>query len=104
MPFSENSWSQFTAADYSLAQWHKACLIHLHDGAPTSKDACKLPVMEPDGTYNRNAIHAAAGALAGARGGVQAAAAKKRASARKLVRLYREMGDEPPENLVRLAG
>jgi hypothetical protein len=72
-------------------------------GEEKVKDKCKLPVKEPGGTYNRNGIHAAAGALAGARGGVQAPAAEKKKAARKLVRLYREMDEEPPESLRRLA-
>jgi len=103
MPFSNKPWSQFSQSDYTLEQWHRACLIHLHEGRPTAKSQCKLPVREPEGTYNRNGIHAAAAVLAGARGGVDAPREKKRAAARKLVSLYREMGDTPPDSLKRLA-
>ena len=103
MPFSEKPWGQFDASDYTLEQWHAACLIHLHDGPPTSKDQCKLPVREPDGTLNRNAIHAAAAVLAGARGGVDAPPEAKSKAARKLVRLYGEMDEEPPDTIKRMA-
>lgn len=104
MPFSNKPWGQFKESDYTLEQWHHACLIHLHQGDPTSKEQCKLPVREPDGTLNRNGIHAAAAALAGARGGVDAPTDEKKAAARKLIRLYREMGEEPPASIKRLAG
>lgn len=104
MAVSERPWSQFSQADYTLAQWHRACLIHLHDGPPAAKNQCKLPVREPDGTLNRNGVHAAAAVLAGARGGVQAPPDQKRRAARALVRLYRDLEEEPPESIRRLAG
>jgi len=105
MAVSNKPWGQFRESDYTLEQWHRACLIHLHSGAPTAKAQCKLPVREPDGTLNRNGVHAAAAALAGARGGVKAPAAEKRKAARALVRLYRrELKEEPPESILRIAG
>jgi hypothetical protein len=104
MPISNRPWSQFQESDYDLDQWHRACLIHLHDGPPTAKAQCKLPVREPDGTLNRNGVHAAAAALAGARGGVDAPADEKRRAARALIRLYRELEEEPPESIRRIAG
>lgn len=104
MPFSDKPWSNFDASDYSVEQWHRACLIHLHEGEPTSKDQCKLPVREPSGTLNRNAIHAAAAALAGARTPLNAPADEKRKAARKLISLYKEMGEVAPDSTFRLAG
>ena len=102
---SNKPWSQFKESDYTLEQWHRACLIHLHDGKPTSKEQCKLPVREPDGTLNRNGVHAAAAALAGARGGVKAPPEAKRKAARALVRLYRRvLKEDPPESILRIAG
>lgn len=64
MPISNRLWSQFDESDYTLEQWYRACLIHLHEDEPTAKNNCKLPMREPDGTLNRNAVHAAAAALA----------------------------------------
>ena len=52
---------------------------------------------------NRNAVHAAAQVLAGARGGVDAPREQTRRAARKLLSLYKEIGDEPPESLRDLA-
>lgn len=96
---SEKPWSDYTAADYSPEQWHAACLIHQHDGAPTSKGQCKLPVRTPTGTVNRNGVHAAAAALAGARGGVDASDAEKAAAAKALLGLYAKLDEEPPVSL-----
>lgn len=99
---SNRAWSQFSESDYTDEQWKRACLIVMGDGS--SKSDCKLPVREPDGTLNRNAVHAAAAVLAGGRGGVQASADDKRKAARALIRLYGQLGEEPPDSLKRLAG
>lgn len=106
MPFSNKPWGSISEADYRDAEhFCSACLIDLNEpGKEKVKAKCKLPVKEPGGAYNRNAIHAAAAALAGARGGVDAPPAEKAKAARKLIRLYREMDEEPPESLVRIAG
>ncbi len=104
MPFSNKPWSDYQESDYSPEQWKAACLIHLGDSNPPVKDEHKLPVKEPSGTYNRNGIHAAAAVLAGARGGVDAPPDEKRKAAKKLLSLYKEMGDTPPDSLYRVAG
>jgi hypothetical protein len=98
---SDTPWSDFTAADYTPAQWHKACLIHNHapGEVPDTKGDCKLPVRQPDGRVNVNGVHAAAGVLAGARGGVDATAGQKRIAAAQLRGLYRKIGDTPPSSL-----
>lgn len=96
---SEKPWSDYTAADYSIEQWHAACLIHQHEGAPTSKGQCKLPVKTPNGTLSRAGVHAAAAALAGARGGVNASSSEKAAAAKALVRYYGQLNEEPPPSL-----
>jgi len=98
---SEKPWSDYTSADYSVEQWHNACLIHQHDGAPTSKSQCKLPVKTPNGAINRNGVHAAAAALAGARGGVHASSDEKSSAAKSLIRFYHQMDEEPPPSLMR---
>ena len=100
---STQPWSNYTKADYTPEQWHSACLIHIHDGPPTSKSQCKLPVKTPSGTLNRNGVHAAAAALAGARGGVNAPSEEKAKAARALVRYYRELGDQAPASLLKHA-
>lgn len=105
MAISDRPWGSISESDYQDAdQFCAACLIDLNPpGKEKTKALCKLPVREPDGTINRNAVHAAAAALAGARGGVQAPPDQKRKAARTLMRLYRLLDEEPPESLRRLA-
>jgi 2'-5' RNA ligase len=97
---SEELWSNFTKADYTPEQWHAACLIHTHEGEPTSKNECKLPVKTPDGALNRNGVHAAAAALAGARGGLKGVSDdQKKKAGNALKRYYAQLDEEPPESL-----
>lgn len=105
-PVSDKPWSDFTAADYTPAQWHRACVIHDHPAGqvPDDKEHCKLPIREPDGTLNRGGVHAAASVLAGGRGGVQASPAQKAAAARAVLSAYHTIGDTPPDSLTALAG
>lgn len=92
-----------SASRFTIEQWRASCLI----GPATesdSKDDYKLPVKEPNGDVNSNAVHAAAAALAGGRGGVDAPTDEKKAAARKLLALYRQIGDDAPDSLLELAG
>jgi HK97 family phage prohead protease len=92
-----------SAARFSPQQWARACLIDTGEGDTASKARYKLPVKEPDGMVNRNAVHAAVAALAGGRGGVDASAEQKASAARALVRMYGEMDEEAPESVRRMA-
>jgi hypothetical protein len=100
VPVSEKPWSAYTEADYSIQQWHNACLIHQHTGPPTSKAQCKLPVKTPNGTLNRNGVIAAAGALAGARTPIQASTEEKNSAARALIRYYQQLNMKPTPKLL----
>lgn len=101
---SDKTWSDFSAADYSLEQYRAATLIHPAEESENKGDY-KLPVKEPDGTVNRNAVHAAASALAGGRGGVDAPTEQKTQAAKTLVGLYRnQLKEDPPDSLLELAG
>lgn len=107
MAVSDEPWGQVSESDYADAgAFCDACLINLNTGGRSgwTKANCKLPVKEPGGDVNRNAIHAAAAVLSGARGGVDAPADAKRAAARKLVAMYRAADEEPPEMISRMAG
>jgi len=101
---SDTAWSEFTAADYDIDQWKRACLIDTGEGEEDSKDRYKVPVREPDGTLNRNGCHAAAGAHGiSAVKGIDDATREKAAKA--LVKLYQdELDEDPPESLLKLAG
>lgn len=97
---SEKPWSSWTEADYTLEQWDRACLIHFHETTPpTSKNMCKLPVRTPDGVLNRNGVHAAAAALAGARNPVKAPQQKIDAAKKALIGLYKQLNEDPPPSL-----
>lgn len=106
MAISDRPWGDISQADYRDAEHYcRSALINLNEGPPENwtKERCKLPVYEPGGALNRNAVHAAAAVLAGSRGGVMAPAAAKRRAARKLVALYGELGEDPPVSIVALA-
>ena len=100
--FSDAAWDG-SASRFTPEQWKASTLIDTGEGDPDAKERYKLPVREPSGAYNRNAIHAAAAALAGGRGGVDAPPAAKKSAARKLVRLYAEMKEDAPPSIKRMA-
>ena len=105
---SERAWGSISESDYEDAKdYCGACLIDLNEsGEDPVKDRCKLPVYEPKKmgrALNRKAVHQAAAVLAGARGGVDAPGEAKEKAARKLLRLYRELDEDPPEKLKELA-
>jgi hypothetical protein len=102
---SRKPWSGAASNYNDTDAYCAACLIDLNPSGAEKKQAlCKLPVKEPGGAVNVNALHAAASALAGGRTKLQASTAAKAAAARKLLSLYRRAGEEPPESLTKLAG
>lgn len=103
MPFSGVAWDAGKAAKgQSPEAFCQCCLIDLNSGrGEKSKNLCKLPLKySPDGEYNLNAMAVAVGRLLQ----VDAPTAIKKKAAKKLLRLYREAGKEPPETLMRYAG
>jgi hypothetical protein len=101
MPVSNRPWGSISESDYpSPESFCRASLIDLNPaGQRKTKANCKLPVREPGGALNRNGVHAAAQRLMA----TDAPPEEKRAAARKLIRLYAEIGDEPPESVRRMA-
>jgi HK97 family phage prohead protease len=84
-------------------EYQRSCLIDRGGDAPP-KERCSLPVLEPNGDINANALGAAAAALAGARGGLAGVSmAQKATAARKLMRLYRQAQMQAPPSLMTLA-
>jgi hypothetical protein len=102
MAVSDKPWGNISDSDYKdAATFCKYCLIDMNEpGKDKVKNMCKLPVYEPDGTLNRNGVHAAAARI----NQVDAPLSEKRKAAKKLVRLYAELKEEPPESIKRLAG
>ena len=97
---SEAAWDG-NAADYPDAESYcRACLIDANPaGAAKTKGLCHLPVKTASGTLNRTAMGAAAAALVGARGGVKVTPAQKKAAAKKLLGMYRQIEADPPPAL-----
>ena len=86
-------------ARFADDEYQRSCLID-RGGSDPVKTRCSLPVLEPDGTINTNALAAAAAALAGARGGLKDVSAEQKASAqRKLRGLYAKTDKQPPDSL-----
>ncbi len=105
MAVSDAPWDGSASRWPDAGGYCDACLINENGGnrREWTKDACKLPVRTPAGEVSRAGVHAAAAALAGGRGGVSASAASKKAAARKLLRLYGELKETPPESIRRMA-
>ncbi len=73
---------------FTPEEYQRACLVE------------GLPVLEPDGAVNVNALAVAAGRLRQ----VEATGAEKAAAARKLVRYYRLASLKPPATITNMAG
>lgn len=103
--FTDKPWDGTQARWKNPATYVQDCLIDLTPpGKPKEYQYGKLPVREPDGAYNVNGMHSAAAVLAGGMGGLKGVPpVKKRAAARKLLALYRERKENPPDSLKRLA-
>lgn len=97
--------------DGSASRWPdtesycQACLLDLN---PPGKDKvqalCKLPIREPNGDINANALPAALGALNGARNALSGVSAQdKKKAARALVRAYGAAKLDVPDSLKALA-
>ncbi len=94
--------------DSSLArfeddQYQRSCLIE-REGEMPVKERCLLPVLEPNGDVNVNALGSAAASLTGTRGGLRNVSQfEKATAARKLIRFFSQAEMESPEALRRLA-
>jgi HK97 family phage prohead protease len=88
---------------FSDEEYRRSALLCRGTDAPPKTD-CSLPVLEPSGALNTNALGAAAAALAGGRGGLaNVSGAQRAAAARRLIRYYSAARMEPPASVVSLA-
>ena len=91
------------AARFTDDEYARACLVD-RGGDIEVKERCSLPVLEPDGVLNVNALGNAAGVLMGARGGLRGVKPDiKSRAARKLLRMYDQADATPPQGLRQLA-
>jgi HK97 family phage prohead protease len=88
-----------SASRFEDDEYQRSCLV-CRPGDEPPKTRCSLPVLEPNGDLNRNGVHAAAGRL----GQTGLSPELKAQAARKLVRLYRQLGETPPPAVVAMAG
>jgi hypothetical protein len=108
MAITEISWDG-SEGRFSDEEWAHSCILDMGDCSAASKQATakqryKLPIREPNGDLNVNALGSAAGALGGARTPLQACPAAKKAAARRLVTAYGEAKLDVPEHVTSLAG
>lgn len=107
---SNKPWSSISDNDYADAEdYARACLVNMNTGDSKTwiKAKAHLPVREPKkmgGKINVNAVHAAYGALVGARGGVKLPPDQKKAAAKALLRIYKNVLQvDVPEALKNMA-
>ncbi len=103
--FTNKPWDGSANRWPDAASYADSSLINLNTGARSNwtKGNVKLPIQEPNGDYNVNAIHSAASVLSGGMGGVQAPPAAKKAAAKKLVALYARMKEDVPPSIKQMA-
>ena len=81
-----------------------ACLVDLNpSGQDKTQSNCKLPIAEPNGDININALPAALGALNGARSDMKIPVDAKKKAAKALLRAYREAKLDVPDSLKNMA-
>lgn len=87
--------SRFTDEQYerSCVLDRKVCGGEMMEMSP--KQRCSLPIKEPGGEINRNAVHAAAARISQVEACPEAISAAKS----KLRSAYKAMGEEPPDSL-----
>lgn len=104
---STKPWSEFQKSDYDDDQWKRACLLDRGEEHATPKQRYGIPVREPSGILNRNAMGAAAAVLSSVDGTGSARGSKVKgspeqiaAAKRKLASLYRsQLEQDPPPGL-----
>lgn len=90
---SDKPWNG-AASQYDDAQWKRATAAC--DGTGTPKETCFLPHHEPDGTLNRNGVHAAAQRVSSLKGKSPASVARAKSHLRNH---YSQMGESAPDSI-----
>lgn len=103
MAVTDQPWDG-SAARFQDDQWARSCVLDLADCSESArgmhaKMRYKLPIREPGGAINANALGAASAALAGARSPLKACPAAKTAAAKRLLAAYRQAGMTAPDSL-----
>lgn len=101
METTNKAWDGSASRWPDSASFCKSCLIDENtSGSDKVQAKCHLPIYEPDGTLNLNALGPAVGALAGARGqSVDATPASKQKAAAKLRSIYTQLKRPIPDTI-----
>jgi len=97
---SNKPWGDFPNSAFTDEQFIRSCVLDRGPDAGTAKQRCSLPILEPDGTLNRNAVHNATARINQVG---EATADQKHGAARKLIAAYKQLGEEPPDSLKAMA-
>lgn len=87
MAVSNKPWDG-SESRFTIEEWQRSCLIDTGEGDPDSKSRYKLPVKEPNGDVNANAVRNALARI----NQVQAPAAAKQRAAARLQALKKQAG------------
>lgn len=77
-------------------QWRRSCLVDLGEG-DDPKTRFTMPIREPDGTLNANAVREAAEKVSPLKG---LSLSQKKAAARSLIAAHAKIGEQPPKSLL----
>lgn len=92
MAITDKAWDG-SSSRFTVEQWRRACVLDTGQGDEDSKSRYKLPIREPNGDLNRNAVHNAAARFNQVEA-PEEAKAKAKASLRGA---YRQLGEEVPD-------
>lgn len=81
-----------SASRFSDEEYKRSCLICEPNCTSGPKTCCHLPVKEPNGDINKNALSAALGALHGARSKMKISSSLKKTALSKLRGYYKQAG------------
>lgn len=84
------------ASRFNDEQWQRSTVVDRGEEFDTAKERYAVPIKEPNGDLNRNAVHNAAARI----DQVDAPADAIEAGKRALVAAYRQLDEDPPEAIV----
>src|SRR5690606_15411365 len=86
-----------SASRFTNEEWVRSTVVDRGEDYETDKERYAVPIREPNGDLNRNAVHNAAARIDQVEGASDEAIAEGK---RALVAAYRQLEEDPPESLV----
>lgn len=93
-PTTNNVWDS-SPARFSDEQWKRSCLLHVREG--TDKSCFRMPIREPEGAINVNALNAAVRELE--KSDTNLSDDQKGVARRKLITAFSAAGEDLPPSL-----